>query len=390
MRVLYSFPHALGSPGIGWTAWNQVVELVAAGHQVDVLAASIARPVPGAASVQTTMTIAGRRVPHRLIGRDRAWRRHDRLVARRVEKGGVDVVHAWPLASRLTLLAARRRGVPGLREVPNTHTAHAYDVVAEELALLGLSPSQRTAHTYDGQRLALEQAEWEAATALLVPSESVRTTFTDRGWDPEVLLRHQYGHRPRAAVPVPRDADPDRPLTAVFVGRVEPRKGLHYALQAWRGSSIAERGRFLVVGEVMAEYWASLGELREARGVEVHGFVADMSSIYERADILILPSVEEGSALVTYEAQAAGCVLLVSTAAGALMTDGVEGLVHRPRDVMALTTHLDELDADRTRLARMSAAAIDHAPLLTWAAATERLTEAYTRASRLTGGAHGA
>ena len=45
ISILYSFPHALGAPGIGWTAWNQVNELVRAGHDVHLAAASIARPV---------------------------------------------------------------------------------------------------------------------------------------------------------------------------------------------------------------------------------------------------------------------------------------------------------------------------------------------------------
>ena len=68
ISILYSFPHALGAPGIGWTAWNQVNELVRAGHDVHLVAASIARPVHGLASASTSLAVAGRRIPHRVHG----------------------------------------------------------------------------------------------------------------------------------------------------------------------------------------------------------------------------------------------------------------------------------------------------------------------------------
>ena len=77
-----------------------------------IVAASIAKPVEGAASVRTTLTVAGRRVPHRLVGRTRAMRIHDAvtagLVGRLLDGGADDVVHAWPLASARTL--GRRGG----------------------------------------------------------------------------------------------------------------------------------------------------------------------------------------------------------------------------------------------------------------------------------------
>ena len=65
------------------------------------------------------------------------------------------------------------------------------------------------------------------------------------------------------------------------------------------------------------------------------------------ADVLVLPSLTEGSALVTYEAQAAGCALLVSEAAGAPCEHRREGLVHAPGDVAALTEHFRRVDSDR-------------------------------------------
>ncbi|KAF2415573.1 glycosyltransferase family 4 protein [Microbacterium sp. B35-30] len=384
LAVLYSFPFALGSPGIGWTAWNQANELVRAGVEVHIVAASIAKPIEGAASVRTTLTVRGRRVPHRVIGRDRAMRLHDAvaagLVGRLLDGGADDVVHAWPLASARTLRAARRRGIPGVREVPNTHTAHAYEVVAREYATLGLEPRRGESHTVDTRRLATEQDEYTAAAGLLVPSEAVAGSFLERGFDDDRLLRHRYGCT--VAAP-PARADGGRPFTAVFLGRGSPRKGLHTALRAWTASRAAADGRFLVYGLLDEDYAAILAPLLAHPSVEVRGVTAEPMSVLASTDVLLLPTVEEGSALVTYEAQVAGCVPLVSTAAGAVIDEGVTGMTHGVGDVDALTAQLDLL-ADRPELlAAMSSAAMARADELSWAAATQATLAAYREAARL-------
>ena len=375
ISILYSFPHALGAPGIGWTAWNQVNELVRAGHDVHVVAASIARPVAGVASTTTSLSIAGRRVPHRVMGRDRALAWHDGVAARVVARRSPEVVHVWPLAATRTIEAAGRRGIPAFREVPNTHTEHAYEVVARESARLGLTPRAGASHTADPRRLATEEREWATATALLVPSDAVAATFLERGFDETRLRRHRYGCTP--AAPVTRRAH-DRPgLTAVFLGRVEPRKGLHHALDAWIASTASDDGRLLVFGAADDDYRALLADRLDHPSVELRGVTPSPIDELASADVLLLPSLEEGSALVTYEAQVAGCVPLVSTASGALLDHDVHGLVHEPGDVATLTAQLDLLDADRATLGRLSAAAMAHAPELSWAAAAQSLVAAY-------------
>lgn len=377
--VLYSFPHALGAPGIGWTAWNQVNELVRAGHEVHLVAASVARPVSGLSSTTTTLAIGGQRVPHRVMGRDRALAWHDRVAARSVSRRSPDVVHVWPLAAERTIAAARRYGRPAFREVPNTHTANAYEVVARESARLGLVPRAGASHTADSRRLATEEREWATATALLVPSDAVAATFLERGFDPARLRRHHYGCTPSAPVTRPVRRTPG--LTAVFLGRVEPRKGLHHALDAWLASSASRDGRFLVFGAVDDAYRAVLADRLAHLSVELRGVTASPVDELARADVLLLPSLEEGSALVTYEAQVAGCVPLVSTAAGALLDHDVHGLVHEPGDIATLTAQLDQLADDPEALARLSSAAMAHAPELSWAAASRSLVRAYEYAT---------
>ena len=238
-------------------------------------------------------------------GVDRAYAWHDLVAARTVQRRQVDVVHAWPLAARRTFAAAAAADIPAVREVPNTHTAHAYDIVAEELTLLGLELPPGASHAFNAARLREEEREWAAATALLAPSDAVARTFLDRGFDPARVLRHRYGYRPGAR-PRSRAVGDPRPFTAVFLGRGEPRKGLHYALRAWLASSASEHGRFVVYGSFMPAYRDSLATMLAHPSVEVAGFTDDAMGALAAADVLVLPTLEEGSALVTYEAQAAG------------------------------------------------------------------------------------
>ena len=377
MRVLYSFPHTLGAPGIGTTALNQLQALVRLGIDVDVYATSFAVEVPGGGRRVSTLAAGPVRVPHRALGVGRAYAYHDLRVAAalRARRRAYDVVHAWPRSCLRTFAAARRTGVRAVREVPNTHTGHAYERVAQVLDELGMDLPKDHSHAYDETVLALEEAEYRLADVLLVPSPYVRRTFLDRGFAPGRLSMHHYGFDPERFTPR-HDREPG-PFTAVFLGRAEPRKGLHYALRAWHESGVAEHGRLIVAGAFTPGYRELLSSWIDHPSVEVVGFVDDAEALLQRCDVLLLPSVEEGSALVTYEAMGCGCVPLVSDAAGARCDHGREGLIHAAGDVSALAADLRLLASDPAQLAQMRAAAIAARPQLTWDMAAREVSAAY-------------
>lgn len=384
IRVLYSFPHQLGAPGIGTTALNQVRGLVGRGLDVTVCCTSVATSrLELPEDTIETLVVAGRRVPHRMVGIDRALRYHDRRVARilRHRRGSYDIVHGWPLGSTSTFATARTLGVVSLRESPNSYTAVAYERVAREAESLGVTVPPGASHHFDAARLAREEEEYDLATAILAPSDAVEDSYRLRAGRPLRILRHRYGFDPSR---FPRPAarrDEGSPFVLAFVGSCEPRKGLHHALRAWRLQGLAGIGaRFVIVGRWDEAYRRSLSQELEMPGIELRDVSDDPGAIMRGADALALPSIEEGSALVTYEAQASGCALLVSDAAGALMTDGVHGFVHRAGDAEALAGHLGRLARDSALLAGMRAAVIDHRAELTWDTAAARLEDAYRSA----------
>jgi glycosyltransferase involved in cell wall biosynthesis len=128
---------------------------------------------------------------------------------------------------------------------------------------------------------------------------------------------------------------------------------------------------------MLPSYRERLSPLLAQPSVEELGFVDDVGRVMREAQALILPSVTEGSALVTYEAQAAGCALLVSEAAGAPCEHLREGLVHPTGDVETLTGHIRLLDRDRTLLQTLQTGALRNSAGLTWSDAAERLVRAY-------------
>jgi glycosyltransferase involved in cell wall biosynthesis len=378
MRILYSFPGRLGRTGIGMTAWQQVQGAAREGIAVDIYCGTCDRPVEGAVRIIETLKIAGLRIPYRLLGTTGAWMLHDALVARALRADPVyDAVHCWPLGALHTFRAARRLGVGCLLERPNTHTAYAFDAVEQELRSLDLTLPRGHSHRRSPRRLAREVEEYRLADLLLCPSEFVAQTFMDRGFLPEKLARTQYGYDPAefySAMERPRE--PGR-FVAAFVGSCDPRKSLHTALRAWRDAQLGPGAEFLICGQFVPGYRQRLGDLLDQPSVRALGFTHDVPSVMRRADVLVLPSVEEGSALVTYEARACGCVLMVSDAAGARCEHMVDALVHRARDVEELKRQFQLLSREPALLERLRAASLAGVPGLTWASAAKRLAAIY-------------
>jgi glycosyltransferase involved in cell wall biosynthesis len=386
MRVLYSFPDTLGAPGIGTAAYQQVRSLARLGVDVHVAATALAAD-PGVAST-LTLTVAGRRVRHGYLGRDRAgalraydW--HDRRVAALLRRraGDFDVVHCWPQATLRTARRAHAAGVPVLRQAPSTHTTHAVETIRALHEALGVPMRLGDVHGHSSELVTREEAEYEAVDRILVPSDHAAATFVRRGVPASRLAVHRFGCDLERFRPDPGDRPVDHPLTILYAARGEPAKGLHHGLRAWRAAGAGASARLVLCGVVDDEFRRRFGDLLDDESIEERGFMSDLAPLMREADALLLPSLNEGSALVTYEAQASGCVLLVSDATGAPAEHMAHGLIHPAGDEAALTEHLRLLIADRELLARLRARVIADRDRLSWDAAAGGLVDAYRAAT---------
>jgi len=319
-----------------------------------------------------------------LIGNETAYDYHDRRTAGVL--GGrpneFDIIHSWPLGSARTLETAKSLGIPTFLERPNSHTASAVDAVEHASAELGIPVAPTNSHARSARRIAREELEYTLASRILCPSEFVYDSFREKGFSDTQLARHRYGYDPTYCSAQGRKIG-NAPFNVCFVGRGEPRKGLHFALRAWFTSGSAEAGgEFVLAGDIEPAYRKLLRPYLAHRSVREIGFVADPASIMRAADVLILPSVEEGSALVTYEARACGAILAVSDRSGAFhCDDGVNAMIHRAGDVEKLADQLRALRTDSELCELMRTRSLELSSELTWDKSGEVLAEIYGGAS---------
>ncbi|MGH8010358.1 MAG: glycosyltransferase, partial [Candidatus Binatia bacterium] len=103
----------------------------------------------------------------------------------------------------------------------------------------------------------------------------------------------------------------------------------------------------------------------------------DVARLMRDSDVLVLPSLEEGSALVCGEAIGSGCVPLVSDAASGICSHQVNALIHPAGDIDSLERDITMVHSNRVLLRELRARALASASDITWASAGRRLLRIY-------------
>jgi glycosyltransferase involved in cell wall biosynthesis len=153
----------------------------------------------------------------------------------------------------------------------------------------------------------------------------------------------------------------EKEFNVLFVGGITVRKGIAYLLQAFERLQCAHK-RLTLAGSLSPEMEGVIKNLRTRLDIQMTGHVpqAQLKSIMSSSHAMVLPSVEEGLALVQAQAMACGCPIIATENTGArdLFTDGREGFIVPIRDPVSITRCLQEL-ADRRDLRQsMSDAAL--------------------------------
>lgn len=293
-----------------------------------------------------------------------------------------DVLVGISGSSLATGRSVQQRGGRFVCDRGSSHQRFQDRIVSEEYRRWGIT--QAPTDPRDTRR---EMAIYEMADAITVPSSFAAASFVEEGVPRDKVHVIPYGVRLEN---FSRVADPpaDR-FEVLFVGSVGLRKGVPYLLEAFarlrRGAK-----RLRVVGSVSSEMRGVLGRLPQEH-VEFLGPVPQeqMPMLMSTSHVMVLPSIEEGLALVQGQALACGCPVIATTNTGAhdLFTDGVEGYILPVRRADLLTETLQQICDDPELQRRMSQAALRRVKALggwdSYGQRWEDLLDRLTSASRI-------
>ena len=236
-------------------------------------------------------------------------------------------------------------------EAVNSHVLVQQAIMREEYARLSLPFSP-----FHSREVARRVEEYAVADAILCPSTFVKKSFVAQGIPAERIAVVPYGIDP--APMAEASARDDERFRVLYVGQIDIRKGLRYLIAAFEQLRHPNK-ELWIVGPTTSQ--TGIADLTLPTGTRFFGVLKgeELAQVYREANVFVLPTIEEGLALVLGEALSFGLPVVTTVNSGGddLFTDGVEGFIVPIRSPDAIAEKLQQL-ADQPELRKkMSLAA---------------------------------
>jgi len=275
----------------------------------------------------------------------------------------IDAVYAYEDEAAATFQTAKQQGILCLYDLAIISYRLSRDIQVQEAERFPDLAPALLATKEPAWKIERKEQEVQLADYIFVASSITKKSLLDVGINSEKITVIPYGSPIDYFQPQPKA---DNNFRALFVGRVSPRKGVHYLLQAWQELQLPDAELLFVGSNLFPEGWLDQYQdlFRHIPSVP-H---ASLNQYYSSGSVFVFPSLVEGFGLVLLEAMACGIPVISTpnTAGPDILTDGIEGFIIPIRDVEALKEKLEWCYRHPQELAEMGQAARRKAEQLTW------------------------
>ena len=376
MKISAYYPNFFYDSGIAGAAYQIIKGMQSSGNHVQLMGiASI--PSLNDKFYKNVIPHLAKSVVYKVVPNQTILNVSEAIYCRTLKQG--DIAYLWPGIPLATYKRLKDRGCKIIYEGVNTHEAHSKAILDKEYTKLNLELS----HGVTAEKVVDESAKLELADFIFSCSPIMTQSMLRNGIPQHKILQTSYGLSGTAILDgvYSKAPVPEKVPTFIFVGSISVRKGVHLLLDYWVRAKL--NAKLQLVGTIEPAIKSLVEKYLVKDNIEHIPYTNDLASIYKHADVFVLPSLEEGSPLVTYMAFGAGLPLLVSPmGGGGVVTDGIEGIVIDPYDADAWITQLQTLTTDFALRARLAQNSKLKAPYYLWDAVAKRRLASLTQAMK--------
>lgn len=301
---------------------------------------------------------------------DSVYKALDKSVAKRlkflVEKNNVNAVYGYEDGALNTFRQAKKLGLKCIYDLPIAYWETSRRLLLEEAARLPLWKQTLGGGIKDSEeKLQRKTEELELADVIVGPGEFVMNSIPDWARSKKLIMT-PYGTPHTAQLPENINRNPNDKLRVLFVGSMSQRKGLADLLAAVKLLNTPNI-ELVVMGSLMAPLQFYKTQLKEFEYLpnRSHGQVLELM---RGCDLLCLPSIVEGRALVMQEAMSQGLPVIITANTGGtdLVDEGNTGFLVPIRSPEAIAEKLAWFLDNRQAIPAMGQLAYTHAQRYTW------------------------
>ncbi len=231
-----------------------------------------------------------------------------------------------------TMRKAQGYGAITVLERGSSHMQYQNDILVEEYGKYNIIPPPfALPHP---KIIKKELQEYQKVDYISIPSTFVERTFLEKGIPQKKLIKVPYGVDLSSFKQVPKQ---DNIFRVIFSGGICIRKGAHYLLQAFSELQLSN-AELILIGSMNDEMKPFLEKYKGTYNWIGHKPQSELYQYYSKGSVFILPSLEEGLAMVQLQAMACGLPIICTTNTGGedIVRDGIDGFIIPIRDVEEL------------------------------------------------------
>ena len=309
---------------------------------------------------------------------DKIWGRLDEVAADYVQQNRerlkIHAVYAYEDCAERLFETARRLGLRRIYDLPIAYWETAQRLLREEARRYPEWEPTLGGTRNSEEKLARKTRELDLAEVVICPSDFVRDSLPEQTRASKKCVVAPFGSPP--SMTYESHETYGKPLRFLFAGALTQRKGLADLFAAMKLIE-SKDAELVVMGSLVLPMSFYRNQFAEFVYEPPRPHAAVLR-LMRSCDVLVLPSIVEGRALVQQEGMACGLPLIATRNAGGedLIVEGKTGFLVPAGDPAALAQKIRWFLENRDQFPAMSAAARAKAAELTWPAYGEKILHA--------------